>query len=321
MHGRRMERKTRSDENWRRRAGNGSWISLVAALVLLGVGLSIWAADYGRGRPTARPVVRRPTAGETSALSASPASGPHATKPIEQIRVGDRVVAQDPLTGETQIKRVLRVFKRRSRHIRRLCIRSARGLGKQWIETTDEHPFWVPRRGWVPAGRLVAGDQLRQADGQTATLIDVDFLQTPAGVHVYNIETEDLHTYCVAANDRSSPILVHNCNLGSVEKFYHYTNVPLDAVLARGLRPGKSGKVFLTPNASLTPLQAHLGLALPPNRGLPQHLLEIDVKTLRDLGIEISELRQVGRRFNLPGGELESTVSGSIPPAAIRPVR
>jgi hypothetical protein len=286
----------------------------------LAAGLSLWVADYRRGRPTARPVVALP-AGRQPVEQPFAATPPFATRPIEQIRVGDRVVAQDPLTGRTRLKRVLRVFRRRSDHVCRLGVRAESGLGLQWIETTDEHPFWVPGRGWVPARRLVLGDSLRQADGRSATLVDRQFRKERQGVPVYNIETEDFHTYCVAADEQAAPVLVHNCNPLDLPKLYHYTNAPVEDILRKGLVPGKSELVFLTPNGHLSPMGAQLGLSLPPNRGAPLHLLEIDVRVLQDLGLELSQLRPVARRFNMPGGELETMIPETIPPAAIRPVR
>lgn len=361
------------------RARSSSWAVATLAVGLLASGLGMYASDSWGVRPRitmpasdVRPAGQHQSFGKphtehlgerlgspppVSPLQVSPPQGAAGLevvagleelagwkltrRPIERVRVGDRVVAQDPRTGETSLKEVTQVFRRRSDHLRRLCVEPAvapdvrprnatrpgtNGLGveresRQWLETTNEHPFWVPHRGWVPAGQLVVGDYLRQSDGALAQVVEIDLQWASQGVPVFNIETADFHTYFVAADQRSAPLLVHNCNPESLGKLYHYTAADPEQILARGLRPGSSGKVFVTTNGTLSPLQAQLDLALPPNRGLPQHLVEIDVGTLRDLGIELPELQKAGRRFNMPGGGPEMGIPERIPPNAIRKVR
>ncbi len=77
----------------------------------------------------------------------------------------------------------------------------------------------------------------------------------------------------------------------------------------------------MTPQGNLSPLQAQIDLALPPNRGLPNALFEVDVGRLRQLGIDVPAPSQVGRNFNLPGGGLEVPINRAIPPEALRRVR
>ncbi len=106
-----------------------------------------------------------------------------------------------------------------------------------------------------------------------------------------------------------------------VEKLYHYTSADPESILRNGLRPGVSGKVFTTPAGDLSPLQAQIDLALPPNRGLPQHLLEIDVQTLREMGIKIPQGQRIARMYNMPGGGIQVVFPRKIPAAALRLVR
>jgi hypothetical protein len=49
--------------------------------------------------------------------------------------------------------------------------------------------------------------------------------------------------------------------------------------------------------------------------------MEIDTKTLRNMGIEVPNTTQVKRDFNMPGGGQESVFETMIPPEAIRRVR
>ena len=74
-------------------------------------------------------------------------------------------------------------------------------------------------------------------------------------------------------------------------------------------------------DGSLSPIQAQIDLALPPNRGLPEHLIEINVQTLRNFGVEIPSAQQVGRMYNMPGGGYEVIFSQGLPPEAIRIIR
>ena len=76
-------------------------------------------------------------------------------KPIETIDPGDRVLSQDPDSGELAYKPVLGVtFRPPSR---RLVI----GVGGEKITTTLGHPFWVAGEGWRMAKELKTGARLQ----------------------------------------------------------------------------------------------------------------------------------------------------------------
>ena len=53
----------------------------------------------------------------------------------------------------------------------------------------------------------------------------------------------------------------------------------------------------------LSPLQAQIDLALPPNRGLPDAIIRINLAGLREAGYDLPPLRRVGRSYGMPGGE------------------
>ena len=77
--------------------------------------------------------------------------------------------------------------------------------GEEIISTPD-HPFYVPKKGWIGAIDLHAGDILVLQSGEyvVVELIQHEILETP--VTVYNFEVEDFHTYYVS----ESAVLVHN---------------------------------------------------------------------------------------------------------------
>ncbi|MCA3023432.1 MAG: RHS repeat-associated core domain-containing protein [Rhodocyclaceae bacterium] len=105
------------------------------------------------------------------------------------------------------------------------------------------------------------------------------------------------------------------------EKLYHYApSKYADSIAENGLRPGSSGKVFTTPNGSMSPLQAQIDLALPPT-GARNALFEIDVGRLRQMGVNVPGATQVRRDFGMPGGGKEVVFDTLIPADALRRVR
>jgi len=82
---------------------------------------------------------------------------------------------------------------------------------------------------------------------------------------------------------------------------------------------------YATPTAGLTPIQAQIELALPPNRGLREVVIEIDVHALRRAGKEIPAVRRVsgvvqkdGRVYTMPGGGYEMQFPYEISPKYLR---
>jgi RHS repeat-associated protein len=105
-------------------------------------------------------------------------------------------------------------------------------------------------------------------------------------------------------------------------KLYHYGfSRYADDIASGGLKPGTSGKVFTTPAGDLSPMQAQIDLALPPNRGLRDAVYEIDVLTLERMGANVPSATQVGRSFNMPGSGSEVVLDLRVPAEAVRRVR
>jgi len=123
-------------------------------------------------------------------------------KPIEEIEVGDKVLAKDENTpaGELAYKEVTGLYRNQRDDIIKLHV------GEQIIETTDNHPFWVEGKGWVFADELQIGDKLQKADGSNLTIDKVEFVKLDEPVTVYNFTVADYHTYYVT----DLGIWVHN---------------------------------------------------------------------------------------------------------------
>jgi hypothetical protein len=123
-------------------------------------------------------------------------------KPIENIEVGDRVVATDPETGERVARRVTRVWV----HDDTVLDLVVEG---EVITTTEDHPFWsvtdqrFERADELEVGEIVLGDRGRQ--------LAVLGLRpgTERTTLAYNLSIFGVHTYHVG----QTALLVHNaCN-------------------------------------------------------------------------------------------------------------
>ena len=121
-------------------------------------------------------------------------------KNIEAVKAGDYVWSENPETYEKALKKVKKIFVREKDSIIRLSING------EVIETTAEHPFYVDGIGFVNAGDLKAGDEVRTADGSTARVESFESITPDEPIKVYNFEVEDFHTYYVSGQK----VLVHN---------------------------------------------------------------------------------------------------------------
>ncbi|QVK18448.1 Hint domain-containing protein [Mycoplasmatota bacterium] len=131
-------------------------------------------------------------------------------KPIEDIEVGDLVYAESPETGEKGLKQVVRLFRNQTTELVHIKVK-----GEQ-ITTTNEHPFYVPEKGWTAAVELRAGDKLVLLSGEIVVIefVKHEILENP--VTVYNFEVEDFHTYYVS----ELGVLVHNtCTPGKSKRY------------------------------------------------------------------------------------------------------
>ncbi|MEU0004732.1 polymorphic toxin-type HINT domain-containing protein [Streptomyces sp. NPDC006314] len=130
------------------------------------------------------------------------------TKGIEDIKVGDKVLATDPETGRTSAQRVTRLITTdRDKYFNELSIATDKGIDK--LTATHEHPFWSPsQHDWVQAGNLKAGMTLRTDDGHTVIVTGNRPFTDRA--RTYNLTIENVHTYYVLAG--ATPVLVHNSN-------------------------------------------------------------------------------------------------------------
>jgi len=132
-------------------------------------------------------------------------------RPIEEIEVGDHVLATDPETGRTEAKPVERLITGEGvKHLVTITVDTDGAAGSTTVRivATEGHPFWVQaERRWVDAGDLLPGTWLRTSAGTHVEISAVD--KYTARTRVHNLTVRDIHTYYVLAGGRS--VLVHNC--------------------------------------------------------------------------------------------------------------
>ena len=120
---------------------------------------------------------------------------------IEDVRIGDIVRTFDPKTGETAEQKVTGLLHNITYHWVDVHV------GADVIRATRSHPFWVEsERIWIDAAELKAGMRLRMANGNSARIADVSFVDLQQPESTYNLEVEVNHDYFVGALH----VLVHN---------------------------------------------------------------------------------------------------------------
>ena len=116
--------------------------------------------------------------------------------PIDELQTGDRVLAQDPDTGELAYKPIFRTTLRPQRPMLHVHV------GRETITATLGHLFWVTGAGWKMTKELKPGDRLYGIDGEKT----VESLEPAPNADAYNLVLADFGTYFVG----ESAVLVHD---------------------------------------------------------------------------------------------------------------
>ncbi|WP_112465598.1 polymorphic toxin-type HINT domain-containing protein [Streptomyces triticisoli] len=133
-------------------------------------------------------------------------------KSIDEVEVGDKVLATDPKTGKTEACAVTATII--GKGVKNLVKITLDLDGKSdakatSITATVGHPFWVPELGeWIKAGDLREGQWLRTSAGAHVQIAAIKRWTQHATVR--NLTVEGIHTYYVLAGE--TPVLVHNSN-------------------------------------------------------------------------------------------------------------
>ncbi|GAA5178696.1 polymorphic toxin-type HINT domain-containing protein [Rugosimonospora acidiphila] len=168
------------------------------------------------------------------------ADGSH--RRIEDVRIGDKVIATDPTTGKTSVQPVTDVITGTGKKsLVSIAVAAVSGVGaggsagtvaasaaatgaggqhaNGFVIATANHPFWVDDRGqpishdptagghWEDAYSLTPGQRLEGQNDTDASVVSTDAYTLTTTV--YNLTIDGVHTYYVLAGD--TPVLVHNC--------------------------------------------------------------------------------------------------------------
>ncbi|WP_225080672.1 RHS repeat-associated core domain-containing protein [Streptomyces sp. CoT10] len=180
---------------------------VLVALLTRGAGTAAEAEEAGA-------IVRRGCKSFTPATPVLLADGK--SKPIGEIKPGDKVEAADPKTGKHKGPRaVSAVWINHDYDLVDLHIRQADGT-LSVLHTTAKHLIWDDtQHKWIPTGKLAVGHALNTATNQHVYVVSVT--AHPGDRHMYNLTVNDLHTYYVLAG--ATPVLVHNCNTTTVGRW------------------------------------------------------------------------------------------------------
>ncbi|OKI25143.1 polymorphic toxin-type HINT domain-containing protein [Streptomyces sp. CB03911] len=188
----------------------------------LSVKLEKWGAKTEKLREAAQKLWKNiddflPCVGDSFPAGTRVLMGDGATRPIEDLRVGDDVQATDPETGIAGPRPIeATIYTPDDRGFTQITVTDAKGEVDS-VTATDHHPFWSENRHkWTDASLLTEGDALRAPSGEAVRISDVQHQQIvqPA----FNLTVQGLHTYYVMAG--AVPVLVHNCSdLARAQKF------------------------------------------------------------------------------------------------------
>lgn len=142
---------------------------------------------------------------------------PEGTRRIEDVRVGDKVLARSErlLEGEVEPKPVEAV-KHGEAEIFEIH------LGQRTVRTTSLHPFFVEGVGWLAAGQIKAGDRLACDRGGSIGVSHVE--ATGKMEAVFNFSVAGHRTYFVSDDGWDFGVWVHNSYSGvdfTVDRPFH----------------------------------------------------------------------------------------------------
>ncbi len=130
------------------------------------------------------------------------------SRPIEDVNVGDKVMATDPVAGGSVPKQVTQLHRNLDEDLTDLTVKDQDGKVTK-VETTWHHPFWnASERKWTDAKDLKPGTKLL-VKGQGAVTV-VAVLNRLGLEEMRDLTVADIHTYYIVIDDQ--PVLVHNNN-------------------------------------------------------------------------------------------------------------
>ncbi|WP_249755830.1 polymorphic toxin-type HINT domain-containing protein [Microvenator marinus] len=185
-------------------------------------------------------------------------------KSIDEVEIGDSVLARSKLTGEIACREVMNLSEPAERSIILVTLESMDGTSEV-IATTENHPFFVEGLGWTRVDDLVPGDLVPSATNGLLTVSALEW--TDRMEIVYNFGVDEFHTYFVG----EVGAWVHNCFYNSIKDAPAYPkdfvkgkltkhNVKDKELLNDVLRkeaPGEWNKVYLDGKSGAESVSVH----------------------------------------------------------------
>jgi RHS repeat-associated protein len=155
------------------------------------------------------------------------------TKPIDKIKEGDWVFADDPEDKDGLIaKQVIQLHHNWTERFIHVQIDvDGDGESDGSIRATGEHPFWTENEGWVHAKDLKKGDLFLTDEGHQPLVLFVDSI--PAVEATFNLSVDGINTYFAYAGHTA--LLVHNAQPVTEWGVFRYGDINAKINLKDGL--------------------------------------------------------------------------------------
>ena len=165
--------------------------------------------------------------GRCSFAEGTPVVTDDGLKSISELKTGERVLTRSEDTGTYAFQPITQVFRHEDPVKLHLTLEDPATGVTEVIDTTPEHPFNVPGRGFVPAGSLKPDDAVSRAAAGTFSLVRLISGQSGTSEALlvknltfenqpflaYNLEVGEDHTFFVG----TSHAWVHNIKCGDEE--------------------------------------------------------------------------------------------------------
>jgi Pretoxin HINT domain len=171
---------------------------------------------------------------------------PHGRVAIASLHIGDKVLAENPVTGKVEPKQVLAVIDDGVKPLMQVQLSDG-----GYLSVTANHPFYVDSGpgiegpAWVQAGSLHYGDRIRTENGQDVSVVGLRYHVGRA--HVYTLTVATDHDFFVGG----SGVLVHN-------SFCSLTEAEVQQAL-QAIGPNDLHHIFSKAQHGFGPLVAQLG--------------------------------------------------------------
>uniref|UniRef100_UPI0004859709 polymorphic toxin-type HINT domain-containing protein n=1 Tax=Hamadaea tsunoensis TaxID=53368 RepID=UPI0004859709 len=140
------------------------------------------------------------------------------TKAIKDVKIGDEVMATDPVTGKSSARPVTALYVNHDTDLADVTVKDAATGRTAVLRTTQHHPFWSrSAKAWVLAAALVPATMLQAAPTTAYAAAGesvVSVRSWTGGAEMRDLTVDVDHTYYVVAG--TTPILVHNNNAACV---------------------------------------------------------------------------------------------------------